>query len=314
MPKKDEKPEETQEESTQPGTSTQPLPQKLERKRRGGGRLLLRILGWLVALILGVMCGVLGYITLPLLYEQAIAPVQANTADIAGIEERLAEIDAQLTELEAAQTSSAVAQDEALVDFQQQQVDRAAEMEGRLADAEARLNDAERTQADLAGQLDDLFTGLDIQASALELFEARLATLEEEIPGAAEMQEFNRQLLLMRSWQEILKARVRLVQNNAGAAYDELLIAQASLSLAYDASTPEHQAELAPIMARMDDVLAELEDNPFAATEDLEIVWHDLDRLINPDVQLPGVLEGQPEGTEEAPIEATPTPTPTPSP
>jgi DNA repair exonuclease SbcCD ATPase subunit len=316
MAEKDKKNEETrEEESTQPGMSTQPLPSKPARQRRGVGHILLRIFLWLVVLVLGFGCGVAGYILLPPLYEQTIAPIQANTADIAELETRMAELDVQLAELESQQASSVVEQDEALVDFQAEMVDRSAELEMRLAESEARLNDAEREQGDLEDQLDDLLTGLDIQADALEVLEARLTTLEEEIPGADEMHELNRQLLLMRAWQEILKARVRLVQNNAGAAYEELLIAQASLELAYDVSQAEHQAELEPIMARLADVLVELETNPFAATEDLEIVWHDLDRLINPEVRLPEVFEEQPAGElEEGAIEATPTPTPTPIP
>ena len=312
MANKDAKTEEKKEEGTHPGESTQPLPQPPERRQGGCGRTALRILGWLVALLLGVGCGIAGYLTLPPLYQQVVAPIQANTADIADIETRLAEIDAQLTELESNQTSAVVEQSGALVDFQADMVDRAAELEGRLAEAESRLNDAESTEADLMGELDDLSTSLDAQTDTLIGMEARLAVLEEEIPGAAEMHEFNRQLLLMRAWQEILKARVRLVQSNAGAAYEELLIAQATLQLAYDASQPEHRPALEPIMARLADVIEEMEDNPFAATEDLEIVWHDLDRLINPDVQLPGITEAPTEAAPEETPEATPTPLPTP--
>lgn len=315
MAKKDENVEETvKEESTQPGTSTQPLPHKPMRRRRGAGRVLARIFMWLVAMALGLGCGVLGYIFLPPLYERAIAPIQVNTDDIAEIESRVAELDAQLTELEVEQASLVVEQDEALLDFQEEQNDRVADLAGRLAEAEARLNDAEQAQDDLADHLDDLLVGLELQVDALGEFEARMVVLEEEIPGADEMHELNRQLLLLRAWQEILKARVRLVQNNAGAAYEELLIAQATLGLAYDASQPKHRAVLESVMDRLGDVLVELETNPFAATEDLEIVWHDLDRLINPELEpVEESAEELPEGELEEAI-PTPTPTPTPSP
>lgn len=298
---------ETEDTPTQPSTSTQPLP----RARTGGGdvgRVLLRILGWLFAMAMGVVLGILAYILVPPIYQQLIAPVQANTADITELQGHLTELEARLAGLDAQQASIAVEQDEALLTFREEQAERSTLVEGRLADAEARLNDSEQAQDDLEEELAALDAALDEQTATMGGLEARLTTLEEEIPGAEELAELNRQLLLLRGWQEVLKARVRLVQNNAGAAYEELLLAQVTLELAYQASQPEDREELEPVLERLADVLVELEINPFAATEDLEIVWHDLDRLINPEVSL------SEEFPEEAPTEATPAPTPTTTP
>jgi uncharacterized coiled-coil protein SlyX len=259
------------------------------------GRAIRRFLSWVLVILLGVAIGIALFLFAPRLFERWLRPVQANTAAISALE-------ARVSGLESAQSQASLDQ----LGVQSAVTARLTEAEGRLAQAEARLNEAESTLAEQTTQLAELQSALDGYVAQLDVLAAQLATLEAEIPGAAEYTEYNRQLLLMRAWQQLMQVRLRMLENNAGLAQENLSQALETLGQAYTLSSPEQQAALDPILDRLDVVMRNLTQNPFAAAGDLEVAWHDLGRLIAP----PPV----PGGTPAPSLSLTPTPAPTSTP
>ena len=266
------------------------------------GKAIRRVVSWLIAALLGVLLGVLGFIYAPRLLE----PIRANSRAIQRLETEVNLLGAQLTELKAEGASQNVELQAALLEAQRAAESRITETEARLAQAEARLRDAEDTVAEQARLIADLEDTLAETNAQLETLSARLAQLEEELPGVAEYAEYNRQLLLTRAWQEVLRARLRLLENNPGLAQDEIARARATLDQVYALSSAEQQAALDPVIERLEAVAGEITDNPFAATGDLEIAWFELGQLIGP----PGAVAPSASPT----VEATPAPETTPAP
>jgi chromosome segregation ATPase len=221
----------------------------------------------------------------PRVFNQLVAPVQQNTDDIN-------QLGSQLNDLQREQLDSRSAAEA-----------RLAEVEARLAASEARLHDAEDVIAEQRDLIQEMEKALKADEEQIAAFQEQLDTLQAELPGKAEYAEYNRQLLLMRAWQEILKARLRLMENNAGLALETLAEASALLDQAYRASSPEQQAVLDPIVQRLNAAIYNITANPFAATGDLEIAWHDLGLVLNPEVETTAT-----DATPEATPEATPTP------
>jgi hypothetical protein len=286
-----------------PPAST-PIP--APRQSGGFGRFLARLFGWLVAAVFGLGIGLLIFALAPVGFRQVIAPVTENTEDISRLDSQMGDLSQQIGDIQAEQLD----QDRALIDAQTSADQRLAETEGRLADTEARLHDAEDALAEQTRMIQDLEDTLDQQSEQLDSLNATLAELQDELPGQAEYNEYNRQLLLMRAWQELLRARLRLLENNPGAALDELAAARATLDQAMTVSDADQQAALSEVTKRVDMVIDEITSSPFAATGDLEIAWQALGAMITPPGILPAVPAGTgtPTPTGEPTVEATATP------
>jgi len=269
------------------------------------GRAFRRFLTWILMALFGLLLGVALFLFFPSLFNRAIRPVVENAAEIQRLQAEVDTLQARLTELEAEQRASGIEQQSALLDAQNATTGRLTSAEGRLADAEARLRDAEDRIAAQDAQLAELGAALDQVATQITTVEDALAELEGALPGVAEYAEYNRQLLLIRAWQDVLKVNLQLLQNNAGLAQQDLAQALDTLDRAYAVSSPEQQAALVPVIARLNQVAVDLSANPFAASRDLEVAWYDLGRLINP-VAIGSTPTPTPLPTEEA----TPTPSP----
>lgn len=263
------------------------------------GRAFSRLLGWLVAALFGIGLGLLVFTLAPLAFRQIIAPVSENTEGLARLDAEMSDLSEQIGDIQAEQLD----QDRALIDARTNAEQRIADAEGRLADAEGRLRDSEDAIAAQQGLIQDLEETLDQQTAQLEDLNTTLAELQEELPGQAEYDAYNRQLLLMRAWQELLRARLRLLENNPGQALEELAAARATLDQTMAMSDAEQQANLNEVIERVDMVITEITENPFAATGDLEIAWQMLGGMITP----PGLLPVTTPSPTETP-EATATP------
>lgn len=275
------------------------------------GKALRRVLGWIVAAIFGIVLGVLIFLIAPAVSRDVLTPIRSSQADITRLDAEVDLLGTQLTELNVEQSTDRQSQDAALSEVQAaaerrvaEAETRMAEAESRLAEAEARLREAEDALAEQAEQITALQESLDAAS-------AQLAALEQELPGVEEYAAFNRQLLLMRVWQELLNARLQLLENNPGEALDILSEADLLLEEAYLTSTPEQQAALSPVLERLARVLENITENPFAATGDLEIALHDLGLLIiPPEESTPADVETPVDADESGSAEETPTPEP----
>ena len=127
----------------------------------------------------------------------------------------------------------------------------------------------------------DLEKGLSSQSEGVAELGARLAELEAEaVAPEEEIARLNVQDLLLKASQEAIKARIRLIQNNPGAAKEELGLVGASLSAAFELGDEEAKAAISELQDRLADVMGDITENPFAATEELEILWRGIDALI----------------------------------
>ncbi len=299
-----------------------PAPQpSVDAARPTFGQRVGRAVGWVLKLLLivllGTAVGTLLFLTVPSLFERVAQPLAESNAAVSRIESQVVTLEARIGQAQAAQSEAAVEQRSALVDTQQALNARLAAAEERLAAAEARLRDAEDEAAAQAGRIDELETALGDTVEQLEAVGEQLDALEEELPGTAEYAEFNRQVLLIRAWQDVLKARLRMLENNAGLAQEELERALDTLDRAYAVSSAEQREALDPVIERLSAAYEAIQANPFVASSDLEVGWHALGLLIEPlglRDQPAAELTPTPTPAEETPIPADATPTPTPAP
>jgi uncharacterized protein HemX len=258
-------------DDTQAAQSTRPIPrvppkpgEETSSAGRQVGRAVTRPLGWLIAMAFGLLIGVAGFGLLQAAYLTLARPIEAANAEIAALQARVAELETEQQTLQEAQTEMAHEYETALDDLRREQSGRADELESGL-----------REQASM---LDELETTLGRQREALSGLEGRV----NELPGQDELRALDRRLTLIRAWQEVLKARLQLAQNDPRGALEDLTLAETTLRAVYGLSTPDEQAALDPILNRLTLVLDEIYSNPYAAVQDVEIIWYDLDALINP--------------------------------
>ena len=129
----------------------------------------------------------------------------------------------------------------------------------------------------------DLEKGLSSQNEGVAELAARLAELEAEaVAPEEEIAWLKVQSLLLKASQEAIKARIRLIQNNPGAAKEELELVEASLMAAFELGDDEARAAISNLQDRLADVMRDITENPFAASEGLEILWRGIDALIGP--------------------------------
>ena len=136
-----------------------------------------------------------------------------------------------------------------------------------LSELQAALDSTEET----TGQL-----GVDIEALYGEL-----DTLRDEIAVPNRVAAaFVRRLILLQAWGEILKARMHLLEDNAGSARQALALARANLERVILLSTEPEAEALIAMRERLDAADVAIEERPFVAINELEIIWRDLDTFI----------------------------------
>ena len=195
----------------------------------------------LILILLGLV-GIGVYLSLPVLYQRYVRPVQENTVQLQ-----------QLSD-------------------QQRQSERAvAELKTRLAALEVEQS----RQA-------DSFTGLDKRLSEIETeIAARTESLEtlEEMQAALQSQseatnaELERQINLLKVMELLSRARLFMYQSNFGLARQDIQSAR-GLLLAIQPEAPEPLAhDLSAVILRLDLTLSNLPNFPVAASDDLDIAW-----------------------------------------
>ncbi len=212
-------------------------------------------------------------------YEERITGLKdeltAGVARIAELEEALVDGDQRMADLESELSS----QNERVAGYEE----GIAGLKDDLDAKAARIAKLEETLVDRDRRIADLETGLSSQSDRAAGLDARLVELETKagVP-AEEIAGFKVQVLLLKASQEAIKARIRLIQNNPGAAKEELGLVGASLSAAFELGDEEAKAAISELQDRLADVMRDIDENPFAAAEELEILWRGIDALIGP--------------------------------
>jgi len=212
-------------------------------------------------------------------YEERIAGLKdeltAGDARIAELEKALVDGGQRIADLESELTS----QDERVADYEEGMMGLKDEMDAQAT----RIAGLEESLADRDQRIADLEKGVSSQNEGVAELGARLTELKAEaVAPEEEIARLNVQALLLKASQEAIKASIRLIQNNPGAAKEELGLVGASLSTAFELGDEEAKAAISELQDRLADVMRDIDENPFAATEELEILWRSIDALIGP--------------------------------
>jgi len=248
--------------------------------------------------------------------------VMADTSEeeaIAALEEEIEVLQSRVDELDDEIEDEFVRQAEAVAALQE-------ELDGLTAQAatrEAKLETLERGVADLqedvnanAEAVDGLGGDVDELAANVGALSEGFAQVQED---AGELAQMRRALTLFRVWELVARARLRLLQGNAGLAAGDLTAAQTTLG-ALDAEAGETEPMLAPLRQRLALALDSLPADPAAAARDLETAWEMLDEEIatltggpatGPQVQVTPALTITDAITATATLTVTPALTPT---
>lgn len=243
-------------------TEVDPIQTDVEQKTASGAAGVIRVIArMLLSALVGIALGIGVYFGVPALYRQYIEPVRING-------ERIEDLDQTVSRLQADQSQWA-----------EDANARLAAMEGQLATQAETLAtlqaDLERVQTELTRQgrqvtgLADLSGQVDELRASLQVVQAEVAALQG---NDAPTQRLARQIQLLRAMELLTRARIWLTQNNVGLAGDDVRLAREILAAVAEMA-PADEADLAPIVARLDLALTDLRSSPVVAADDIEIAW-----------------------------------------
>jgi uncharacterized coiled-coil protein SlyX len=240
-------------------------------------RFLAVLLRLIFVFVIAILIGVGIYYGVPWVYWRLVIPVQESAVRIEMLQRDLentrADWNTELTE--QGQRISALESDLAT------QKERIAALE---ADIE-RMDEVLTTQGETLSELQTALDGTEETTGQLgdevEFLYGELDTLRDEMadPNRAAA-AFERRLILLQAWGEILKARMHLLEDNAGNARQALTLARANLERVILLSPEPETEALIVIQERLDATDTAIMERPFVAVNELEIVWRDLDTLI----------------------------------
>ena len=245
------------------------------------GQVIVRFLAVLLRLIFVVviasLIGVGVYYGVPWVYWRLVIPVQDSAARVEMLQRDLENTRANWnTELtEQGQRISALESDLAA------QRERMAALEADMGRMDEILTTQGETLSELQTTLDSAEEATGQLGDDVEVLYGELDTLRVEMADPNRVvAAFERRLILLQAWGEILKARMHLLEDNAGNARQALALARANLEQVILLS-PEPEAEvLIAIQERLDAADMAIEERPFVAINELEIIWRDLDTFI----------------------------------
>jgi chromosome segregation ATPase len=230
-----------------------------------GGCLRLVVFGLLVAALTAAI-----YYATPYVYRYFVIPVQNNRLAIEQLRNGRARFEDDL-EARLTDQSQRIAQLEA--DLAANREARS-ELENVLAQHEEMLLAQDAIQADLEAALESQSQTLATLDQDLDTLDAAIAEVEQSIAvPEAEIARLQRRTSLLEMQQATLKARLHLSDNDAGQAQLALEDARQPLRRLRSVVPSEERAALAEIEEQLDAVTTAIEEQPFTAVQELEIMW-----------------------------------------
>ncbi len=221
------------------------------------GRLFGILLRLAVVVVLGVALAAGAYFGIPRAYRSLIEPAQVNTA----------RIEANEAELDLARGDTRSLADRT--------GDQLAELEAALAEGGESLATAQvQLEEALAASLDQS-RAMEVLTDQIGTLRGALGDLTDQVDAAlSELgqpeEELRQELLINRVMLHLVRARLGLLENNAGLAADEAARARALL-VETDAEGEIENVQDA--IARIDLALETMPTTPLVAGGDLEIAW-----------------------------------------
>jgi uncharacterized coiled-coil protein SlyX len=258
--------EDLQRSASEPLTSEAQAPSLLARAVR-------LLLGLALAGLLGVGLGVLGYVGIPWLYRGFSDPVLIQATRIAAQQTEIVELRAGLDRVSAAEG-------ERLADLEAQvgaQSSALAEQQEQLEGLTSELDRLQRQAGELSGSRDRLARQEAAIAGLSEDVQALQALIET---GGTPLERLERRLALMQAAVHLMRARLWLIENNAGLAAEEIEAARTALAQVAQTAPAEEAGLLQDLLERLRLTLEDLQIRPLIAADDLEIAWQLLAQLL----------------------------------
>jgi len=263
-------------------SETQNTPDVWSRLWQTIGHLLGVLLRVLFVFVVAILLAAGVYFGAPWVYRQVIHPVQSSMTQLALLQRQVDETNAQWAE-------SFGAQQQRIADLESQlasQGERIASLEASLG----RVDEALTGQQATLDELSSAVTAISSDYASLEEVETlqdEFATLQKDVTlseqVAAQVDTLERRILLVQTWQEVLKTRLYLTEGNVGDAETMLALAMTRLSQAAALSPESEQETITTIQTHLTRAASRLREQPIIAAQDLESAWYELDALITPE-------------------------------
>lgn len=243
-------------------------------------------------------------------------------ADVGDLQSDIDDLERQLNRMQDTVVASVEEQQESLVALDEQ-VATVAHSEEQTGEEVTALETAIVVlQGDVienGSRVDDLGGELDRLQSEMAALDNDLSTLRQTAVTVGEREteltEAQRTLALFRAWGLIARARLRLVENNAGMAAQDVEQAQRIVeALMADPGDEVGVEPLTRVQSRLELALTSLPGDPTMAARDLENAWDELDaifaeQILPEQVRVETAETATREATPETILEVTPTPT-----
>ena len=241
------------------------------------GRAIAVLLRLIFVVLIAIFIGVGIYYGAPWVYWRLVVPIQDTAARVEMLQRDLentrtdwnTDLTGQGQRISALESDLAVQRGRvAALEADMGRMDEALTAQGEtLSELQTALDSAEEATAQL---------GDDVEALYGELDTLRVEVADPNRVAAA----FERRLILLQAWGEILKARLHLLEDNPGNARQALALARANLDQVIVLSPKPEAEALIAIQERLDTADTAIEERPFVAINELEIIWRDLDTFI----------------------------------
>jgi len=236
-------------------------------------RALRLLVGLTLAALLGIGLGVLGYVGIPRLYQGFTDPVLINATRVAQQQAELRDLRATLDQADAHGLGS-LAEMEAQAATQEVAL---SESQVRVEALESELEQVQQELSDLGGWRDRVI----LQETAVAELAAQLEALQTEIaPGGSPLARLERGAILTQASLHVMRARLWLIENNAGLAAEEVEAARLVLIQVAEGAPAEEVGPLQDVVERLRLTLEDLQLRPLVAADDLEIAWKLLTQLL----------------------------------
>lgn len=168
---------------------------------------------------------------------------------------------------------------------------------------------------DNTAMVDELGGAIDQVEADMTALAADFAVVREE---AGELAQMQRTLTLFRIWELLSRARLHLLEGNAGLAEADVATALASVNSLIALDGEAVSPELLALQQRLELAAENLPTDPETAGRDLQTAWEMLDQLLATSVgiealEMTPTLTGTLPLTNTTPVTPTTTVTPTPS-
>ncbi len=260
-------------------TQTQPQPDVWTRLGRGLGRTLGFLLRLVFVILLAVAMGVGVYFGVPWAYNTFVRPVQEHSA-------QLALLDAKIENLRASVDGSQGAQDNRLTLLEtgsDGQRERLASAEAELAELQETLKSETDARAALETELAHAQAENEALGKQLAGMQTSVEALQPSVTTTmSDVAYLQQQMALLQIQNGLLIARIQIVAENLGEARTQLTVTGAELSALLATSQMLDVDTRAALANRLATALALVEASPATALTELESLWAQLERTVNP--------------------------------